>query len=298
VPIGRPIVNTRAYVLDGDLRPVPVGALGELYAGGEGVARGYLGQPALTAERFVPDPFSLCGERLYRTGDVVRWRGDGVLEFLGRRDAQVKIRGFRVEPAEVEAALLACPGVRRAAVVVAGDPGDAGGKSLRAFWVGDADTDDLRARLRSRLPEAMVPSEFVSLPDLPLTPNGKVDRRALAALDTTAVRPAERPSRPPRTPPRTPLEETLVEAAAEVLEHQLEEVGVLDNFFDLGGHSLLATRFVSLLSLRHGIEVPLQLVFETANLAELADRIMESELSGAGDEMLASLLAELEISGE
>jgi amino acid adenylation domain-containing protein/non-ribosomal peptide synthase protein (TIGR01720 family) len=285
LPIGRPLANTRVYVLSDDLQPVPVGVWGELCAGGEGLSRGYMGRPDLTAERFVPDGFSGSGERLYRTGDRVRWRPDRTLEFQGRLDSQVKIRGFRIEPGEVEAALLAAPGVQRGAVVVVD-------KSLRAFWVGEAAADELRASLRARLPEALVPSVFIPLPDLPLTPNGKVDRRALAALQV-----AQAPSKD-RVAPRTPLEETLVEAAAEVLERRLEEVGVLDNFFDLGGHSLLATRFVSLLSLRHGIGMPLQLVFETANLAELADRIMESELSGADDEMLASLLAEMEIRDE
>jgi acyl carrier protein len=210
----------------------------------------------------------------------VRWRADGNLEFQGRMDFQVKIRGFRVEPGEAEAALLATPGVRRGAVVVVD-------KVLRAFWVGDATLDDLRASLRARLPEALVPSVFVQLPDLPLTANGKVDRRALAAIE------ADAPAAKERVAPRTPLEETLVESAAEVLERRPDEIGVLDNFFDLGGHSLLATRFVSLLDVRHGIEIPLQLVFETANLADLADRIMERELAEADDEMLASLLAEL-----
>jgi amino acid adenylation domain-containing protein/non-ribosomal peptide synthase protein (TIGR01720 family) len=274
VPIGRPIANTRVLVLDEDLRPVPIGVWGELCAGGDGLARGYLSRPELTAERFVPNPES--GERLYRTGDRVRWRADGTLEFLGRLDFQVKIRGFRIEPGEVEAALLACPGVQRGVVAVSGQ---GAGKSLRAFWVGEATADELRSSLRSRLPEALVPPVFIPLPDLPLTPNGKVDRRALAALEASASRPRERAA------PRTPLEETLVDAAAEVLERRPEEVGVRDNFFELGGHSLLATRFVSLLSLRHGIEVPLQLVFETADLAELAGRILESGLAGDGGEV-------------
>ncbi|MES1244341.1 MAG: amino acid adenylation domain-containing protein [Acidobacteriota bacterium] len=278
VPIGRPFPNTRVQVLDAELQPVPVGVWGELCTGGEGLARGYLGRPALTAERFIPRE---AGQRLYRTGDRVRWRANGTLEFQGRMDFQVKIRGFRVEPGEAEAALLAAPGVERGAVVVAD-------KALRAFWVGPATAEELRESLRARLPEALVPSAFVPLADLPLTPNGKVDRRALATLEVSTA-PATG-----RVAPRTPLEETLVEAAAEVLERPGEEIGVLHNFFDLGGHSLLATRFVSLLGVRHGIEVPLQLVFETANLADLADRIMERELSGADDEMLASLLAEME----
>ena len=285
VPIGRPIANARAYVLDGRLDPQPVGAWGELYAGGDGLARGYLGRPDLTAERFVPDPFGGEGERLYRTGDSVRWRADGTLEFQGRLDSQLKIRGFRVEPGEVEAALLACPGVSRGAVTVID-------KSLAAFWVGEARADELRARLRERLPEPMVPTRYVPIPDLPLTPNGKVDRRALAALASQAGRPAAE-----RVPPGTPLEEDLVGAWAEILDRDPGEIGVLDNFFELGGHSLLATRLASLLHSRHGIEVPIHLIFDTGNLAELADRILERELGRelgeAGDELMDSLLAEM-----
>jgi amino acid adenylation domain-containing protein/non-ribosomal peptide synthase protein (TIGR01720 family) len=292
VPIGRPISNSRAYVLDAALRPLPVGAWGELYAGGDGVARGYLERPELTAERFVPDPFSEeAGSRLYRTGDSVRWRVDGVLEFQGRLDAQIKIRGFRIEPAEVEAALVACPGVLRAAAVGAGP---AGGKKLAAFWVGEATAAALRSSLRAHLPEAMVPSIFVPLADLPLTANGKVDRRALAMLaleaETAAAGPAE------RVPPRTPMEETLVAAWAEVLRRDPGTISVRDNFFDLGGHSLLATRLIALLQARWRIDVPLQLVFDTENLAGLADRIVESELAEASemdDELLAALLAEM-----
>ncbi|MEA2563438.1 MAG: hypothetical protein QOH06_4942 [Acidobacteriota bacterium] len=279
VPIGRPIANARVYVLDERLDPMPVGAWGELYASGDGLARGYLGRPDLTAERFVPDPFG--HGRLYRTGDRVRWRADGTLEFQGRLDSQLKIRGFRIEPGEVEAALLACPGVSRGAVAVID-------KSLAAFWVGEAQADDLRARLRERLPEPMVPSLWMAVPDLPLTPNGKVDRRALAALAATTVRPAKE-----RVPPGTPLEEDLVEAWAEVLERDPGEIGIHDNFFDLGGHSLLATRLVSLLHSRHGIEVPIHLVFDAGNLAELADRILERELGEADDELMESLLAEM-----
>ncbi|MFL6293499.1 MAG: amino acid adenylation domain-containing protein, partial [Thermoanaerobaculia bacterium] len=285
VPIGHPIANSRAYVLDGRLDPrldpIPVGAWGELYAGGDGLARGYLGRPDLTAERFVPDPFGRKGERLYRTGDRVRWRADGTLEFQGRLDSQLKIRGFRVEPGEAEAALLACPGVSRGAVTVID-------KTLAAFWVGEAQADELRARLRERLPEAMVPSIWMPVPDLPLTPNGKVDRRALAALATPSGASAVE-----RVPPDTPLEEDLVEAWAAVLERDPAEIGIRDNFFDLGGHSLLATRLASLLHSRHGIDMPIHLVFDTRNLAELADRILERELGEADDELLASLIGEM-----
>jgi amino acid adenylation domain-containing protein/non-ribosomal peptide synthase protein (TIGR01720 family) len=286
IPIGRPIANSRTYVLDAALRPVPIGIWGELYAGGDGVARGYLDRPELTAERFIPDVFSEGG-RLYRTGDSVRWLAGGILEFQGRLDAQIKIRGFRIEPGEVEAALVALPDVLRAAVV---GVGPAGGKRLAAFWVGEASAEELRPALRSRLPEAMVPSVFVHLPELPLTPNGKVDRRALAdaALgEVAAARPAE------RVPPRTPMEENLVTAWAEVLGRDPGEIGALDNFFDLGGHSLLATRLISLLQARWGIEVSLQTVFDTENLAALADRIVDRELGEVDDDLLATLLGEL-----
>jgi len=292
VPIGRPIANTRTYVLDDSLRPVPIGVWGELYAGGDGVACGYLNRPELTAERFIPDPLAGAGDaggRLYRTGDSVRRLAGGTLEFQGRLDAQIKIRGFRVEPGEVEAALVACPGVLRAAVVGVGPAGD---KRLAAFWVGDAKAEDLRSHLRRRLPEAMVPAAFVPLADLPLMPNGKVDRRALAAMETATPRPAA------RVPPRTTTEENLAAAWAEVLGRDPGEISVLDNFFDLGGHSLLATRLVALLQMRWGIEVPLQLVFDTPDLAALADRIVERELAGVDDEELATLLAKLKESAK
>jgi amino acid adenylation domain-containing protein len=295
VPIGRPIANSRAYVLDAGLQPVPAGVWGELYVGGDGLARGYLEQPELTAERFVPDPFALPGEngnRLYRTGDGARWTEGGILEFQGRLDAQIKIRGFRVEPGEVEAVLVACPGVLRAAVV---GVGPAGGKRLAAFWVGPATVEELRSMLRSRLPEAMVPSVFVPLPDLPLTANGKVDRRALASdsnLDAASARPAE------RVPPRNAMEQDLVNAWAEVLKRDPGEISILDNFFDLGGHSLLVTRFISLFRSRWGIEIPMQLVFDTGSLAALADRIVENELVDADDELLATLMAEMSETAE
>ncbi len=212
VPIGRPVAASRAYVLDGALSPLPVACVGELYVGGAGVARGYLGRPELTAERFLPDPFGLAGEdRLYRTGDLARWRPDGMLDFLGRRDFQVKVRGFRVEPAEVESALLGHPGVREAVVTAAADA--AGGHRLIAYYVaeggGGPATEELAAGLRARLPEHMVPGTFVRLPELPLNANGKVDRRALPAVDRPAssagggeeggaqavVAPRKRPSR-------------------------------------------------------------------------------------------------------
>ncbi len=288
VPIGRAIRGTSVYVLGYDLRPVPAGVWGELFAGGDGVARGYLGRPGLTAAAFVPDPFAADpGARLYRTGDVVRWRPDGVLEFLGRRDGQVKVRGIRIELGEIETALALHPAVREAAVVLRQD--QAGDRRLIAYVAADPanapDPAALRRHLASRLPEAMLPAAFVVLERLPLTPNGKVDRRALPA--------PERIGLPERqyVPPANPLEEQLATVCAEVLER--ERVGMADNFFDLGGHSLLATQWVARLRDRYGLEVTLQMVFETSSLRGLADRLVEEELAGADAGDLAELIAEL-----
>ena len=262
VPIGRPISNTRTYVLDERLAPVPVGVEGELYAGGEGLARGYLDRPDLTAERFVPDPFGPAGERLYRTGDRVRWRADGTLDFRGRLDHQVKLRGFRVELGEVETALMASPGVREAAVLMREDR--AGDRRLVAYVVGDVAVEDLRRSLRERLPDYMVPAAFVTLAAFPFTANGKVDRKALPA-------PALHGGEEDYLAPRTPVEETLAGIWAELLG--LERVGAADNFFELGGHSLLATRVMSRLREAFGVELPLRDFFEAPGLADLAARV-------------------------
>nr|QEO74317.1 AMP-dependent synthetase and ligase [uncultured bacterium] len=264
-PIGRPIANTQAYVLDRYFQPVPVGVVGELHLGGSGLARGYLNRPDLTAERFVPDPFSEePGRRLYRTGDLARWLADGQLEFLGRADQQLKVRGFRVEPGEIEAALRQCPAVRDA-VVVARDK--AGALQLVAYVVthetGTSDaTDAPRAFLRERLPDHMIPTAFVRLDELPLTPSGKVDRRRLPAPETAHAR-AEG-----FLAPRTPVEELLAGMWAELLG--VERVGVNDNFFDAGGHSLLATRLVSRVREAFGAEVPLRAVFTHPTVEALA----------------------------
>jgi acyl-coenzyme A synthetase/AMP-(fatty) acid ligase len=287
VPIGRPLRGTTVYVLDPGLAPVPVGAWAELFTGGDGVARGYLGRPALTAERFVPDPFSAApGGRLYATGDIARWRPDGLLEFLGRRDGQVKIRGIRVELGEIETALGRHPEVREAVVVpweVAGD------RRLAAYVVprsAAVDAPELRRHLAFSLPEAMVPAAFVLLDRLPLTPNGKVDRRALPAPDPAAARSRE------YLAPSGPVEEGLAAACAELLG--LERVGMRDNFFELGGHSLLATRLVARLRDRYGLEVSLRTVFAAADLGDLAGRIVDQALDEASDlsvEELQALLA-------
>ncbi|HEX2190734.1 MAG TPA: amino acid adenylation domain-containing protein, partial [Longimicrobiaceae bacterium] len=293
LPVGRPTANVRLYVLDRGGEPLPPGVPGELYVGGEGVARGYLGRPALTAERFVPDPFRAePGARAYRTGDRVRWLGDGTLEFLGRIDHQVKVRGFRIEPGEVEAALELHPAVHEAVVLVREDvPGD---RRLVAYFTADGERPDpgrLREHLRGRLPEHMVPSAFVALDAFPLNHNGKLDRRALPAPEGGTGR--------EHVAPRDATEQALADAWAEVLH--LERVGVDDDFFELGGHSLLATRLVSRVREALGVELPLRALFEAPTVARLAARVraLASEGRAAAaprtpvEEVLAGIWAEV-----
>jgi amino acid adenylation domain-containing protein len=275
VPIGRPVWNTRLFVLDRDLRPAPIGMRGELYVGGIGLSRGYFDRPDLTAERFVPDPFG-DGERLYRTGDLARWRADGELEYLGRIDHQVKIRGYRIEPGEIEAALVEHPDVHQAIIVAREDsPGE---KRLVAYVVAAAeaavDVGELREHLKQNLPEYMVPSAYVVLDALPLTPNRKVDRRALPAPEDDAIIRGE------YVAPRTPVEELLASIWCEVLK--LDRVGVHDNFFELGGHSLLAMRVVAHLREAFQVELPLRTLFEAPNVSELAGRIEAAQREGLG----------------
>ncbi|MBN8468382.1 non-ribosomal peptide synthase/polyketide synthase [Corallococcus exiguus] len=285
VPIGRPIGNTQVYLLDESLRPVPVGSPGELFIGGTGVARGYLSRLDLTAERFLPDPFSTQpGQRLYRTGDLARWRHDGVLEFLGRGDAQVKLRGYRIELAEVESALLTHSQVRQAVALVREDlPGD---KRLVAYVVaGELDVSALREHLRPRLPEFMLPSAFVLLDALPLTPNAKVDRKALPA--------PERSPHPMRSyeAPRSELERQLASICGELL--RVEQVGLHDNFFELGGHSLLATRLVARIRAAFDVELPLRDLFEAPTVAGLALNILQYT-SGQSTQELEAVLEQFE----
>ncbi len=267
VPIGRPIAGTRVYVLDHAMRPVPPGVPGELWTGGEGLSRGYLRRPALTAERYLPDSVSgLPGERLYRTGDLVRHLPGGVLEFLGRIDQQVKIRGFRVEPGEVEAALSALPAVASAAVVVRHAGGE---RSLMACLVAPPGAETgLRAALRGSLPEFMIPADWVFLDALPLDPNGKVDRRALARINPRLGSDRQRTG---YEPPRNAAEATIAGIWAEVLGR--ERVGIREEFFEIGGHSLLGTRVMSRLRKAFGTDLPLRMLFERPTVAALAEAL-------------------------
>jgi amino acid adenylation domain-containing protein len=287
--IGEAIPDLSVYVLGPELVPVPLGVPGELHVSGAGLARGYLGRPDLTAERFVPNPFTQePGARLYRTGDLGRRRASGELEYLGRVDLQVKVRGFRIEPGEIEAALVRHPAVTEAAVVVRDDL--PGGRGLAAFWTpsGDATagTHELRVFLKEHLPEALVPAVFARLDRLPVTPNGKVDRRALAAIRVAPAR-----TEPSFEAPRTPAEELLAGLWTELLGR--ERVAADDDFFDLGGHSLLATQLVSRVRETLGVELPLRAVFQSPTLSAMA-----AALSRTGDEETAPPIVPVDRGGD
>ncbi|HEX6372653.1 MAG TPA: amino acid adenylation domain-containing protein, partial [Longimicrobium sp.] len=260
VLVGRPVANTRMYVLNGQLQPVPVGVAGELYLAGDGLSRGYASRPGMTAERFIPCPFGPAGARMYRVMDRVRLRPDGQLEYLGRTDFQVKIRGFRIEPGEIEARLDEHPGVRQAVVLAREDvPGD---RRLVAYVVGDADGEALRAHLAERVPAYMVPAAYVRLDAFPVTPNGKVDRKALPAPegDAFASRGYEAPA--------GETEQAVAAIWAELLG--TDRVGRGDDFFQLGGHSLLAVRVASRVRQALGVDVSLGDLFERPVLADFA----------------------------
>jgi amino acid adenylation domain-containing protein len=280
--LGRPLANVRVHVVDGEGEPRPVGVPGEIWIGGAGVTRGYLGRPEWTAERFVPDPFAAePGARLYRSGDRARRLADGSLDFLGRTDHQVKVRGFRIEPGEVEASLRAHPSVSDCAVMARQTTEE---ESLLVAYVVpvghcDLSAGALRDFLRDSLPAYMLPSAFVFMPSFPLTPNGKIDRRAL---------PAPKPGGAPGriyVAPRNALEELLADLWAGVLH--VERVGAQDNFFELGGHSLLAFELITRIQAILGVRLPVRAPFETPSLAALAERVADEMARQAGDELLA-----------
>ncbi|MFZ5917841.1 MAG: amino acid adenylation domain-containing protein, partial [Chloroflexota bacterium] len=288
-PIGRPIANTRLYVLDANQQLAPIGVPGELCVAGVSLARGYRNRPDLTAEKFVRDPFDDSPEaRLYRTGDLARYRADGNLEFLGRIDHQVKVRGFRIELGEIEAVLEQHPAVQDGVVVAREDvPGD---RRLVAYVVPadglEAVAAELRDFLRRKLPEYMVPSAFMALPALPLSPSGKVDRKALPAPDRRHLEPEHT-----YVAPRDETEAALAEMCAGLLG--LERVGVFDSFFDLGGHSLLATQFISRVREEFHVELPLRTLFENPTVADLAARIQESRQESQSDAIKIAQMLEL-----
>ena len=277
LPIGRAISNTELWVLDQHGQVAPVGVPGELYIGGDGIARGYLGYPELTAEKFVPHPYSTePGARLYRTGDLVRYLSDGNIDFLGRMDQQVKLRGFRIELGEIETVLQQHPAVRESVVLFREDvPGH---KRLVAYVVEDPQTSpgvqliaELRSWLQQRLPEYFMPAHFIVLDKLPLTPNGKVDRRALPAPDNTAESETF-------LAPRTPEEAKIAEIWADVLE--IKPIGVETNFFDLGGHSLLATRIVTRIREAFALNMPLRVLFDSPTIAGIAEYVANARAEG------------------
>jgi hypothetical protein len=279
-------------VLDADLNPVPQGVAGELYIGGELLARGYLKRAALTAERFVADPLAQNGERLYRTGDRVRWNVQGQLDYLGRSDHQIKIRGFRIEPGEIEAQLLAHPDIREALVLAHEAQG---GTRLAAYVTTPHDVDiaALRQQLAARLPDYMVPAAIVALPKFALTPNGKVDRNALPSPQFTSDRAFEAP--------QGDAEQALAQLWAEVLG--VERVSRHDNFFELGGHSLLAIQIKALLEQRHACEIPVRVFFDKPVFSQIAAQMalqlpataFQADARKARLQEMDSLLSEFEV---
>jgi aryl carrier-like protein len=285
LPIGRPIANTQIYLLDSHRLPVPTGAQGEIFIGGDGVARGYFKRNALTAEKFIHDPFSTKPDaRIYGTGDTGYYLPDGTVMCGGRVDQQVKLRGYRIELGEIESILSRHPSIAAAVVAVKGDPG--GGQRLVAYWVGrngaSVAASELRAFLAQPLPPYMLPSSFVQLQELPLTPNGKIDRKRLPEPDSA------RPDLDKTfTAPRTPIEEALAAAWSDVLK--IEPIGIHDNFFALGGHSLSAMQVIA--RLRRDFDAPITVAsfFEHPTIEEFALEIMtqlyDEEVKNTGDRM-------------
>ncbi len=294
-PIGRPIANTKIYILDAQRRPVPIGVAGEIYIGGVGVARGYLNRPELTAQRFVADPFSAgAGARMYRTGDLGRYRTDGNIEFLGRNDDQVKVRGYRIELGEIEAQLRAHAGVREAVVVAREDEGSQ--KRLVGYYIAEAGEEpevaslreDLKEHLRKRLPEYMVPAALVRLEALPLTANGKLDRKALPAPEAEAY------AHEDYEEPRGEVEVAVAQIWQQLL--RVDRVGRQDNFFELGGHSLLAVTLIGRVLQVFGVEVSVQAVFQRPRLAALAQEIEHGVVQSVPAMERADRDGELELS--
>ncbi|HZV36755.1 MAG TPA: amino acid adenylation domain-containing protein, partial [Verrucomicrobiae bacterium] len=279
-PIGRPISNTQCYILDSHMQPVPIGVAGELYAGGDGLASGYINQPQLTAERFVPDPFT-PGALLYKTGDLARYLPDGNIEFLGRADGQVKIRGFRIEPGEIEAALNAHPNIRECVVVTVQDANE---KALAAYVVSAKQPGptaaELREFLQTKLPDYMVPTKFIPMERLPLNVNGKVDRRALPAVQQTPSAPDKKLS-----PPKDSLELELTAIWESVLG--VSPIGMDEKFFELGGHSLLAVRLVARLEKKFGRKFPLSMVFQAQTVSQMADYLRAEPVGTVGSSVVA-----------
>ncbi|RIK32674.1 MAG: non-ribosomal peptide synthetase [Anaerolineae bacterium] len=269
ITIGRPIANTQIYILDDNLEPTPIGVAGELYIAGDGVARGYLNQPDLTAERFLSDPFSNApGARMYKTGDQARYLANGQIDFLGRADFQVKIRGFRIELGEIEAVLNSHPNIRQAVVVAREDkPGD---KRLAAYLISQTeyrpDVGELRQFIKLKLPEYMIPSSFMFLEEFPMTPNRKVNRKSLPA---PVVHQGE--SKRSLTLPRNEVEKAIADLWTSVLG--ISDLDIYDNFFDLGGHSLLATRVIARIRDQYQIDLPLRVIFVTPTIAEIAEAV-------------------------
>ena len=288
VPIGRPIGNTQVYILDRNQRIVGEGIAGEIYIGGEGVGRGYWGEEALTAERYVPNPYGEGrGERLYRTGDIGRWLRDGNIEFIGRRDEQVKIRGYRIELGEIETRLAEHTAVAQAAVMAREEAGE---KRLVAYVVmkdGEASrVSELREYLKERLPDYMAPGVYVRLERLPLTTNGKVDKRALLELENRVYGVEESVEEP-----RNEVEETLVRIWKQVL--RIDQIGIKDKFFDLGGHSLRAIKVIARIREHFDVDLPLRSIFEAQTISELAILVIQAQVMQVNDEEIYKLLAEL-----